>query len=240
MSRLMICLVPLIGLLSGPVQGTPPIMPPLSLQGDWLAQYETVVDWDLPVVGKTQQRVLVEALWSITQTELHFEARESICQVGMTSGSKLVKLALNGPNPPGLSGSTYTGKWVQGRDGWSIKTSPLTRFHGLKKPWPKDLPESIPPEQLDDVDADEKPGLSLFLRGVVISNLQAVQKDVISFEGIPGEEGAFVGTVDWKWERKLLHSSNPHVKEMPRETWDPKLASRPFRLEKRENKECPK
>jgi len=120
-----------------------------------------------------------------------------------------------------------------------MKTSPMTRFHGLKKPWPKDFPENISPEQLEDVDADKKPGLSLFLRGVVISNLQAVQKDVISFEAIPGDSGGFSGTVNWKWERRLIHSSNPHVTEMPMETWDPKLASRPFRLEKRESLECP-
>ena len=212
--------------------------PPISLEGYWSAAYETVVDWDLPVVGKTQQKVSVLSVWSIAQDGFQFRAKESVCRIEMDSGNQWVQLSMNAPSPKGLSGTEYTGKWIVGTRGWSIKTFPLRRFHGLKKPWPKDLPETIAETQVVDVDGDGKPGLTLFLRGMVVSNLEAIQRDDIVFEGALQGDGSILGTVDWKWERKLLQSSNSHVTEMPRETWNPKLALRTFKLTQQEIEGC--
>jgi len=211
--------------------------PPIQLEGIWQATYETSIDWVIPVVGTSTQRVKVRSEWSITTNGLYFEAKEKVCDVQFESSNALIKMGVSPSAYPGLSGTLYAGKWQLGTAGWSLATRPLKRFIGLRKPWPKAMPDAPTSDQLVDTDNDSAPGITLFLRGIIGADLTAIQEDNISFEGVP-KDGRIIGSVRWNWIRKLLRSSNPGVTELPEEKWNPRKDSRPFTLSRSEGFSC--
>lgn len=211
--------------------------PPIQLEGVWQATYETSVDWIIPVVGSSTQRVKVRSEWSITTNGLYFKAKEKVCDVQFESSNAMIKMGVSPKAYAGLSGSLYAGKWQLGTAGWSLATRPLQRFIGLKKPWPDAMPDAPTADQLVDTDNDSSPGITLFLRGIIGADLRAIQEDNITFEGFP-EGDKIVGTVRWKWVRKLLYSSNPGVSEIPQERWNPVKGTRTFTLSRVDTLSC--
>ena len=83
-----------------------------------------------------------------------------------------------------------------------------------------------------DLEKDGSPGMTILLRGIITSDISAIQEDHIAFEANPTEAGQLKGHVEWEWKRRILGSTNPSVSKLPVERPVTTLLSRPFTLSK--------
>ena len=182
-----------------------------SLNGRWGLLRTTRILDDVPVLGEVATRMQTLSILTVRQAGRTVTAREKVCRIRMKSNTDLVSIAVKRGLAKGLSGTKRKMRLVGEGDQLRIEQERQLFVWGatLAKPVEDLLPTTSDDPRLKDVDKDDKPGMSILIKGIIHGEMYVVQRDWSQWSGRLVTDDRIEGVVDWSFERNIVGRSNP-------------------------------
>jgi hypothetical protein len=192
----------------------------LDMTGTW-AQYQEVSTLaDAPLIGevKTLSRAFVRL--TVVQDGDSVQAVQEVCSLSLDAESEFAQTVIPDAFVNSLHVVTKLGIIAHTDDHVSFEQFPAVELHGVKldNQWEDELPTSPDDPRVLDQDEDGKPGLTVYINGLVDGEIYVIQRAISSLDGTFQGPDRITGLMDWNQEQVVLGSDNPILRDNPIDT----------------------
>lgn len=190
---------------------------PPFLEGEWAVVQVQTSQSRVPIVGSVVSTTTSVLHVRMRQTGKNIEVSSTPCAVQIKSEIDTVRTII----PQAFLDSIGTTKAIarveEINGKWVYDQAPSVAVTGavLDNNWRDPLPNSVDDRRVLDADSDDRPGVTVHIRGLIDGSIFLVQRSWTALRGTLDKDNQISGTVRWNTEQKVLEATSMFLKSEP-------------------------
>lgn len=204
---------------------------PKDMTGSWAQLQLTTAISSIPIFGDITTTTRTLLLLDVQQFKHEVLITETICRIDIKSSSTSVRTIIPAPFLSALSGKTRRATIItksnqagQSTTSYMQHAKLTTVGAKLKNPQHDALPSSPQDARVYDADRDGKPGVTVYIRGIIDGNIHLVQRGWNRLRGTFVGPDTIQGSIAWNSEQIILSATSIFLSGQP--------SSRPHKSQK--------
>ena len=189
-----------------------------NISGSWASLQVVSTIANAPVIGNVGTLSIALVRWEIEQVDDgSIAVEQDACQLALESDSEFVKMLIPEPFVDSIVTYQKPGTIDLSVDPPVLNIPMHAEVHGavLTDDMNDEMPTSADDPRVVDADGDGKPGLSVYVSGIIDGALYVVQRNLTSINGVVFAPDHMEGLMGFAQEQNVLGSDNPLLADNP-------------------------
>ncbi len=189
-----------------------------TFDGRWVLVQRMTTSAAIPVVGDVEATTTVVSLHDLTDRDGRLRGAGTLCRISLDSGTSLVQTVLPKALQRALPRPVVDAAIVVEDGAVRLRQPKRVVVVGakLEDPTSEALPTEASDPRVVDQDADDKPGVTILVEGLVSGAMYVVQRSWTRFDGAFLTDGTFGGRLTFAVDQVVLGSTSPLLGDPPK------------------------